>query len=112
MYLIEACLTRGRTYEFVVLTTMSLSSKTYHIACHCQEHVLTLTLPSEFDFTDNGVCDCSHCLKRRIVWGVAPKGTLEVVRGVGKDGAAELAEYRFGEKNARHKVGMNMLGLG
>ncbi len=34
----------------------------------------------------------------------ASKGTLKIVRGVGKDGEESLQEYRFGSKNAGHQV--------
>jgi len=78
----------------------------YHIACHCQTHVLQLTLPKEGSFSHEfttGVCDCSHCLKRRIVWGRAPKGSLKVIKGVGTNGV-ELQEYVFGKKAYEHQV--------
>jgi hypothetical protein len=84
---------------------MASPANVYHLTCHCQAHVLRLTLPEGAKFDDNGVCDCSHCLKRRIVWYSAPAGSLEIVRGCGKDGTEELNEYRFGAKNAGHKVG-------
>jgi len=87
---------------------MTSSPKVLHLACHCQTHVLRLTDPS---FEDVGVCDCSHCLKRRIVWGGAKQGTLEVVRGVAKDGAEDLTEYRFGNKNAGHQVSRSASGI-
>ncbi|KAK4686959.1 hypothetical protein P7C73_g3163, partial [Tremellales sp. Uapishka_1] len=78
-------------------------SHVVHLACHCQAHVLRLTLPSEPEpFTNNGVCDCSHCIKRKVVWGSAPPGSrFEIIRGVGKDGV-ELQEYRFGSKSFAH----------
>jgi hypothetical protein len=69
-----------------------------HLACHCQAHVLRLTLPAPP--TGGDVCDCSHCLKRRTVWFCAPANSIEVVRGFGDD----LAEYRFGSKSFPHKV--------
>lgn len=74
---------------------------TYHISCHCQAHILKYTVPEgeEPGFKGNGVCDCSHCFKRRTVWVFAPKGSLEVVKGV--DG---LQEYRFGSKKSGHQV--------
>ena len=75
----------------------------YHLACHCQTHILQLTLPLEGLFSDNSVCDCSHCLKRRIIWGEAPKGSIKVIKGVGTDGV-ELQEYRFGTKSFAHQV--------
>lgn len=75
----------------------------YHLACHCQTHILQLTLPLQGLFSDNGVCDCSHCLKRRIIWGKAPKGSIKVIKGVGMDGI-ELQEYRFGAKSFAHQV--------
>jgi len=51
--------------------------------------MLQLTLPTESLFNDtfdNSVCDCSHCLKRRIVWNQALKGSLKVIKGVGMNG--------------------------
>ncbi|WWD19979.1 hypothetical protein CI109_104452 [Kwoniella shandongensis] len=93
-------------------------AKTYHISCHCQAHVLRLDIPNDTDtpspFDQGGVCDCSHCLKNRIVWGFAPPGTVSIVRGLGKDGAANLQEYRFGSKSYGHSFcgvcGTHVLG--
>lgn len=83
--------------------TTEIKAKTYHISCHCQSHILAWTTDAESAFTGNGVCDCSHCLKRRIVWIFALKGTLEVVKGVGKDGV-DLKGYTFGPKQVEHQV--------
>lgn len=79
---------------------------TYHIACHCQSHVIRYTVPTEEAFNNNGVCDCSHCLKRRTVWVMAPKGSLEVVKGVNGsgEGAKKLTGYSFGAKKSEHQV--------
>jgi len=82
---------------------MADQTATYYLACHCQAHILQLTLPLDDLFSDNGVCDCSHCLKRRIVWGKAPKGSLKVMKGVGSDDI-KLQEYRFGTKSFAHQV--------
>lgn len=80
--------------------------ETYHVACHCQSHVLRYTVPADEAFTDNGVCDCSHCLKRRAVWILAPSGALEVVRGVNGtgEGGKKLSGYSFGAKQSVHQV--------
>ena len=75
-------------------------SSTYHLACHCQTHVLRLTLPPDQTLDTMGVCDCSHCLKRRIVWAMIPGKYVEVVRGVDEG----LLEYRFGKKAGCHQV--------
>ncbi|KAK8849369.1 hypothetical protein IAR55_004701 [Kwoniella newhampshirensis] len=89
-------------------TTDPTPTAIYHIACHCQDNVLKLTLPinpetgAPLAFDEGGVCDCSHCLKRRIVWAFAPKGSMTIVRGMGKDGAAPTQEYRFGAKSFSH----------
>lgn len=80
-----------------------MTTKTYHISCHCQSHILAYTADPETAFAGNGVCDCSHCLKRRTVWIFAPSGTLEVIKGVGKDGD-ELKGYMFGAKQSEHQV--------
>jgi hypothetical protein len=92
------------------LFTMNDKTAVYHIACHCQTHVLQLTLPTEDLFSDNGVCDCSHCLKRRIVWGPAPKGSLKVLKGVGTNGV-NLQSYIFGEKAYAHQVSLLEKGV-
>ena len=76
---------------------------TYHLACHCQAHVIRLDLPKDKPFGDPGVCDCSHCLKRRIIWATAPSGSMTIVRGSGKDGV-ETKEYHMGENSFRHQV--------
>jgi hypothetical protein len=77
---------------------MSLKSdtKTYHLSCHCQTHVVALDLTTDKPFPENGVCNCSHCFKRRIVFATAPEGSARIVKGFGKDGADELGVYKFG----------------
>jgi len=77
----------------------------YHVSCHCQTHILRLTLPHEGLFSNNSVCDCSHCLKRRVVWAQAPAGSMQVIKGVGKDGVC-LQEYTFGTKAFAHQVSL------
>ena len=91
------------------------SDHIYHLSCHCQDHVLRLTLPSDKSvFEGIGVCDCSYCVKKRIVWGVAPPGSLTVVRGFGTDGK-DLQGYEFGGKNCAHqfcpRCGSQLLGM-
>ena len=85
---------------------MTNQTAVYHLACHCQTHILQLTLPTVDLFNDtfgNGVCDCSHCLKRRIVWGQAPKNSLKVIKGVGMNGV-NLQTYVFGKGAYTHQV--------
>jgi hypothetical protein len=81
---------------------MTKQTAIYHLSCHCQTHVLQLTLPREGLFSDFSACDCSHCLKRRIISGEAPKGSLKIIRGVGTNGV-ELQEYRTGTKTFGHQ---------
>jgi len=76
---------------------------TYHLACHCQSHVIRIDLPKDAPFDSPGVCDCSHCLKRRIVWVQAPAGSMTVIRGVDQDGSP-LKEYQMGSKSVSHQV--------
>lgn len=84
-------------------TRMADQTAVYHLACHCQTHILRLTLPLDGLFSNNGVCDCSYCLKRRIIWGRAPENSIEIVKGVGLNGV-ELQEYRYGAKSFAHQV--------
>lgn len=82
---------------------MAEQTAVYHLACHCQTHILRLTLLLDGLFSNNGVCDCSYCLKRRIIWGLAPENSIEILKGVGLDGV-ELQEYRYGAKSFAHQV--------
>ena len=88
--------------------SMPIDTKTYRLSCHCQENVFELSLPLPSPslghgtpFDDNGVCDCSHCVKRRVVWYFVPRTAVKVIRG----GESHLKEYRFGAKRDAHKVG-------
>lgn len=80
------------------------SKKIYTLACHCQTHVYRLTLPVNQLEKEGAVCDCSWCLKRRIIWAFVPRDSLMHHRGAGVDGTQELNEYRFATKTATHKV--------
>lgn len=82
---------------------MADQTATYHLACHCQTHILQLSLPREGLFRHTTVCDCSHCLKRRIVWDETPMGSIKVIKGFGKD-SVELQQYSFGSKTFPHHV--------
>lgn len=80
-----------------------MSSK-YILSCHCQTHVYILSLPIGELERGAEVCDCSWCLKRRLVWGFYSPDSLVLHRGAGKNGAPEIAEYWFGAKKSAHKV--------
>jgi hypothetical protein len=75
-------------------TQATAPTKSYILSCHCQKNIVELTLPLPIPapdhgtpFTDNGVCDCSHCLKRRVVWFFAPPGSVKVLKGGAADGS-------------------------
>jgi hypothetical protein len=79
------------------MSDLKPTTKTYYLSCHCQTHVIALELPIDDPFPENGVCNCSHCFKRRIVFGCAPEGsTARILKGFEKDGAEELQIYKFG----------------
>ncbi|ORX35141.1 hypothetical protein BD324DRAFT_634032 [Kockovaella imperatae] len=72
---------------------------TFHLSCHCQSNILRITYPADTEpFNKNQVCDCSYCLKKRIVWSIAPAGSVKVLRGFDK-----LRDYQFGGKNMHHR---------
>ena len=91
------------------MSSTNKDSQVFHISCHCQKHILQLIAPAKDPFPEGGVCDCSHCLKRRIIWGFAPGNDVSIVRGVGKDGSEDLEEYRFGSKGTGHQVSLKLL---
>jgi hypothetical protein len=78
---------------------------TYHLACHCQAHVIRLDLPKDNPFDKAEVCDCSLCLKRRIVWMSVRGGSMSILRGVGKDGV-KTKVYQMGSKTYHHQVSL------
>lgn len=80
----------------------------YILSCHCQTHIYLLNLPAGELEKEGVVCNCSWCLKRRIIWAFVPHDSLTLHRGAGKDGSEELTEYRFGLKVVAHKVGLHI----
>ena len=78
-----------------------MSKRVFHLACHCQANILRITFPESVKpFEKNDVCDCSFCLKRRIIWAFAPEGSGKVLKGMDK-----LQTYQFGNKTLYHQVG-------
>ncbi|KAJ3090248.1 hypothetical protein HK100_007506 [Physocladia obscura] len=85
----------------------------FYLSCHCQAHVLAYN-PRNFDASGlpaakREMCDCSHCTRRRIIWGFSEPGELTVVRGVISESTKDsdlpemaLNEYRFGSKTVHH----------
>lgn len=74
------------------------AEKTYVGCCHCQRNVFQVTIP---EITQAGVCDCSFCAKRGILWGFANKTKLMFTRGGQQD---DVSVYTFGTKQYEHKV--------
>jgi hypothetical protein len=74
-------------------------TKQYILSCHCQSHIYLLNLPHGVLQEKGVVCDCSFCLKRRVVWAFVPGKSMVLHKG--GDG---LEDYKFGSKTANHKV--------
>jgi hypothetical protein len=81
-------------------------TKQYILACHCQSQIYLLNLPHGVLEEKGVVCDCSFCLKRRVVWAFVP-GKSMVLH---KDGEG-LEDYKFGSKTANHKVSAHSCDL-
>jgi hypothetical protein len=76
--------------------------KTYRGSCHCQAVVFSVTLPDiAHEKADNGVCNCSFCAKRAVIWAFAEPGALEFEKGL--DG---MKGYQFGTKSTTHYVSL------
>ena len=72
----------------------------FHLACHCQSNILRVTYPEGTKpFAKNQACDCSFCVKRRIIWSIVPGGRTKVLKGF-----TDLVDYQFGGKGLYHKV--------
>lgn len=78
--------------------------KSYTLSCHCQTHAYRLTLSKSKIEEEGIVCDCSFCLKKRIVWAFVPQDSLVLTRGAGSEGSEDLTKYRFATKTAEHLV--------
>jgi hypothetical protein len=83
-------------------TQTSPPQKTYRGCCHCQAVVFSVTLPDvTHEQANNGVCDCSHCAKRAVLWAFAKPGALVFEKGLDA-----LKGYQFGAKSTTHFVSL------
>ena len=88
-----------------------MTSEPIYISCHCQEHIVQLHLPEggslDADVIDQATTDdCSHCVKRRLLWYRVPDNVrVEVIKGFGKDGV-ELKDYQFARGRLNHQASL------
>lgn len=82
--------------DFMLHTSMS--TRLYHLSCHCQRNIATVestvpeTLPEHGHIlTEAEFCNCSFCVKRLIAWHKFAKDAVQVVKGCNaEDGSSKI----------------------